>query len=172
MPAKKLGPMCTIDYLDRRDGPPYASIKIFYRPRGKFVVLLQIPCFFLFFPELLRAQRIIPVNDVGRQGSPIKDKKRAREDGSAGPSRSRPKIAIKSEELSEDMAIQRIQTLQVSQGIVCFPRVAFDEACVQAELESLKASMQSGTFVKRELRSPSPIIVKHSGEVVDLTLDD
>ena len=126
----------------------------------------------IFFPELLRSQRIIPVNEVGRQKSPIKNKKRAREDGSAGPSTSHPKIAVKSEELLGNMAIQRIQLLQVSQGIVCFPRVAFDEACVQAEQDTLKAAVQSGTFVKRELRSPSPIVVKHSGEVVDLTLDE
>ena len=120
----------------------------------------------------MRAQGIIPVKDIRTPGSLIKNKKRAREDGSVGPSRSRPKIAVKSEDLSENMATQRIQALQVSQGIVYFPRVTLDEACVQAELESLKAAVQSGTFVKRELRSPSPIIVKHSGEVVDLTLDD
>ena len=120
----------------------------------------------------MRAQGIIPVKDIRTPGSLIKNKKRAREDGSVGPSRSRPKIAVKSEELSEDMATQRIQALQVGQGIVCFPRVAFDEACVQAELESLKAAVQSGTLVKRELRSPSPIVVRHSGEVVDLTLNE
>ena len=51
-----------------------------------------------------------------------------------------------------------------------------DGTCIQAELDALKASVQSGTFIKREakheLRSPSPIVVKHSGEVVDLTIDD
>ena len=36
----------------------------------------------------------------------------------------------------------------------------------------LKAAAQTGTFVKREPRSLSPIVVRHSGEVVDLTLDD
>jgi len=136
IPLNQRQESATVDYLDPWDDPPYASIKIFYRPR-----------------ELLRAQGIIPVNDVGRQGTLVKNKKRAREGGSPGPSRSRTKIAVKSEDLSEDMATQRIQDLQ-------------------AELESLKAAVQSGTFVKRELRSPSPIIVKHSGEVVDLTLDD
>jgi len=87
IPVRKCFYSVDITYLDSLGGPPYASIKIFYRPR-----------------ELLRAQGIIPANDVGRQASPIKNKKRAREDGSLGPSRSHPKIAVKSEELSEDAA--------------------------------------------------------------------
>ena len=29
----------TVHYLDPLDGPPYASIKIFYRPRGKPIAL-------------------------------------------------------------------------------------------------------------------------------------
>ena len=74
------------------------------------------------------------------------------------------------------MAAQQIQALQVSLDIVRFPQVALVDACIQAELDALKASVQSGTFVKREvkheLRSPSPIVVKHSGDVVDLTIDD
>ncbi|KAN0130160.1 hypothetical protein V8E53_012105 [Lactarius tabidus] len=127
----------SVDYLDPPTGPPYASIKIFYRPR-----------------ELLRAQGIIPANDVDRQESPINNKKRAREDGSPGPSRSRPKAKpVKGEELSEDTRAQRIQSLQ-------------------AELDALKGAGESSTSVKRELRSPSPIVVKHPGEVVDLTLED
>ena len=96
--------------------------------------------------------------------------KRASEHGSPGPSRSRPKI--KREELAEDACEQRIRALQVSQGVVCFLRVSPDGACMQAELDALKAAKQSGTSVKRELRSPSPIVVRHAGEVVDLTLDD
>lgn len=139
IPANR-GHRVNLNYLDSRNNPPYASIKISYRPR-----------------ELLRAQGIIPLNDVGRSGSPIKNKKRAREAGSPGPSRRRPKITVKSEGLSGDLAAQQIQSLQ-------------------AELAALKASVQSGTFIKREvkheLRSPSPIVVKHSGEIVDLTLDD
>ena len=115
------------------------------------------------------------MNDVGRPGSPIKNRKRARENGSPGPSRSRPKITVKSEGLSGDMAAQQIQALQVSPDIR-FTQVALDDTCIQAELDALKASVQSGTFAKREvkheLRSPSPIVVKHSGEVVDLTIDD
>ncbi|KAF8268891.1 hypothetical protein EI94DRAFT_1699864 [Lactarius quietus] len=121
IPVRKRSPSAKVDYLDSPDGPPYASIKIFYRPR-----------------ELLRAQGIIPLNNVGRRGSPNKNKtkKRARDDGSPGPSRRRPKITVKSEELSEDVVTQRIQALQ-------------------AELDALKAAVQSSTFVKCELRSPS-----------------
>ena len=150
------------------------SIKISYRPRGRLVVFPNpLP---ILYPELLRAQGIIPLNNVRRPGSPIKNKKRAREDESPGPSKSRPKITVKSEGLSGDTATQQIQALQVSLDIVCFPQVVLDDACIQAELDALKASVQSGTFVKREvkheLRSPSPIVVKHSGEVVDLTIDD
>ncbi|KAH9006363.1 hypothetical protein EDB86DRAFT_3098017 [Lactarius hatsudake] len=126
----------TVDYLDSWTGPPYASIKISYRPR-----------------ELLRAQGIIPGNDESRQGSPINNKKRAREDGSPGPSRSRQNIKVKREDLSGDARAERMRALQ-------------------AELDALKAAEQSDTSVKRELRSPSPIVVKYSGEVVDLTLDD
>ncbi|KAF8271130.1 hypothetical protein EI94DRAFT_1827888 [Lactarius quietus] len=130
-----------VDYLDPLTSPPHASIKVYYRPR-----------------ELLRAQGIIPANDVERQGSPIpiNNKKRAREDadGSPGPSRSRTKVTpIKGEEPSGDARAQRIQSLQ-------------------AELDALKTAGPSNTSVKRELRSPSPIVVKHPGEVVDLTLDD
>ncbi|KAH9177551.1 hypothetical protein EDB89DRAFT_2226010 [Lactarius sanguifluus] len=125
----------TVDYLDSWTGPPYASIKISYRPR-----------------ELLRAQGIIPGNDESRQGSPINHKKRAREDGSPGPSRGHPNIKIKREDLSGDARTERMRALQ-------------------AELDALKAAEQSDTSVKRELRSPSPIVVKYSGEVVDLTLD-
>ncbi|KAH9079568.1 hypothetical protein EDB83DRAFT_2343361 [Lactarius deliciosus] len=124
-----------VDYLDHpRTGPPYASIKVFYRPR-----------------ELLRAQGIITGDDVGGQGPPINYTKRAREDVSPGPSRSRTKM--KREEISVDTRGQRIRGLQ-------------------AELDASKVAKQSRTSVKRELRSPSPIVVRHAGEVVDLTLDD
>ncbi|KAH9005312.1 hypothetical protein EDB86DRAFT_2825568 [Lactarius hatsudake] len=112
-----------VDYLDHpRKGSPYASIKVFYRPR-----------------ELLRAQGIITGDDVGGQGPPISNTKRAREDESPGPSRSRTKM--KKEEIS-------------------------------AKPDALKVAKQSRTSVKRELRSPSPIVVRHAGEVVDLTLED
>ena len=71
-------------------------------------------------PELLSAQGIIPGNDVSRQESQINNKKRAREDGSPGPSRSRSKIK---RELSGDARAKRMRVLQVSQGIVWFLRV-------------------------------------------------
>ena len=45
-------------------------------------------------------------------------------------------------------------------------------ACTPAELDALKVLVQSSISVKLELGSPSPIVVKRSGEVVDLTLDD
>ena len=32
-----------VDFLDSLDGPPYTSIKIFYRPGGKLVALFRIP---------------------------------------------------------------------------------------------------------------------------------
>jgi hypothetical protein len=120
---------------------------------------------------------MIPLDDVGRPGSPIKNKKHAREeDGLPEPSRSHPKTTVKSEGLSEDIATQRIQALQVSLDIISLPQVALDDACIQAELDALKASVQSGAFIKQEvkheLKSPSLIIVKHSGDIVDLTLDD
>ena len=62
---------------------------------------------------------MIPLDDEGKQGSLMKNKKRAREDGLPGPSRSRPKIKVKREEHSdsEDTPAQRIQALQVSQGV-------------------------------------------------------
>ncbi|KAH9066481.1 hypothetical protein EDB87DRAFT_726540 [Lactarius vividus] len=123
-----------VNYLDPPNGPPYASIKVFYRPR-----------------ELLRAQGVITRDEVGGQGPPINNTKRAREDGSPGPSRSRK--MMKREEISVDTHERRIRGLQ-------------------AELDALKAAKQSPTSVKRELRSPSPIVVRHAGEVVDLTLDD
>ncbi|KAI0254432.1 hypothetical protein BJV78DRAFT_1184302 [Lactifluus subvellereus] len=104
--------------------------------------------------ELLRAQGIITgpnVSDQGGQGSGINGKKRPREDGSSatpGPSK-RP--TVKEEE--NDTRAQRIRALQ-------------------AELSSLKAE-QPGSSIKRELRSPSPIVVgAAAGEVIDLTLED
>jgi len=103
--------------------------------------------------ELLRAQGIIPVNNADRQEPPIENKKRSRGDGSPSSSRNLQKIKVKSEELSGDARAERIRTLK-------------------AELDALNAGEQSSTLVKRELRSPSPIIVKHPGEVVDLTLED
>ena len=129
MPVAPRPGLVLVDYVDRPTGPPYASIKVFYRPRGKTRRSFSRPLPILFL-ELLRAQGIIPANDVNRQVSPINEKKRAREDGSPGPSRSRPKVnPVKSEEPLRARA-QRIQALQVSKGGVCFPIVSTDKACM------------------------------------------
>ncbi len=95
------------------------------KPVVSFLKPLPILC-----PELLRALGIIPGNDAGRQESPINNKKRVREDGSPGPSRRRPNVKIKSEELSGDARTQRMRALRVSQGVVYFLRVAPDGVCM------------------------------------------
>jgi hypothetical protein len=110
-----------VDYVDPWTGPSYASIKIFYRPGGKLVVLVLNPLP-MFFPELLSAQGvIIPLNEVERLESPIENKHAKEEDGSPGPSGSGSGPKIKKEELSElevIMIVKRIQAFQVSQGVV------------------------------------------------------
>jgi hypothetical protein len=138
----------------------------------------------LFFPEFLthtlsraiEGPRYNSFEQCREVGIPNQEQEACQRAGSPGPSRCRPKITVKSEGLSGDLAAQQIQSLQVSLNLVHLPQVAPDDACIQAELAALKASVQSGTFikheVKHELRSPSLIIVKHSGEIVDLTLDD
>ncbi|KAF8483632.1 hypothetical protein DFH94DRAFT_690107 [Russula ochroleuca] len=134
------GPTCSVyaDYFDPQDSP-YVNLKVFYRPR-----------------ELLMAQGVITGHNVGARNSgeyDINNRKRAREDGSAGPSKRPSGSTVKKEEISANARQQRIQALQ-------------------AELNSLTAG-PSGSSVKRELRSPSPIVVgQAAGEVVDLTLDD
>ena len=40
----KLAFCVDVDYVDSWKGPPHASIKVFYRPRGKPVVLFRSPC--------------------------------------------------------------------------------------------------------------------------------
>ncbi|KAI9465921.1 hypothetical protein BJY52DRAFT_1220628 [Lactarius psammicola] len=105
-------------------------------------------------------------------GIPINNKERARDDGSPCPSRSRPKIKRESTHRGRTRAVNADSSGQSGEGVVCFLRVAPDGACIQAELDALKAAEQSDTSVKRNLRSPSPIVVKHSEEIVDLTLDD
>jgi hypothetical protein len=47
-------------------------------------------------------------------GSKVKNRKRAREDGSPGPSKRRTGSKVKKEEISDDDREQRIQALQVS----------------------------------------------------------
>ena len=46
MPAKECTYSVSVDYLDLLTGPPYASIKVFYRPRGNPDVLSRnsYPC--------------------------------------------------------------------------------------------------------------------------------
>jgi len=107
--------------------------------------------------ELLMAEGVITGCGVGARigkGSEANDRKRAGDDFSPGPStKRRTGSTVKKEEMSANARAQRIQALQ-------------------AELDSLNAG-QSDSGVKREWRSPSPIVVgKAAGEVVDLTLDD
>jgi hypothetical protein len=121
------------DILDPLNAP-FASVKIFYRPR-----------------ELLMAEGVITRYGVGARigggGFDVNDRKRAREDYSPGPStKRRTGSTVKKEEMSANARAQRIQALQ-------------------AELNSLTAEQSGSSSVKRELKSPSPM-------VVDLTLDD
>jgi len=121
-----------------------------------YVDPLDAPCavFKVFYRprELLMAQGVITGPDIGAGPSGISElnnRKRTREGGSPGPSKRR---SIKKEGRPVTERAQRIQTLQ-------------------AELDSLIAE-QSRSSVKRELRSPSPIVVgQAAGEVIDLTLE-
>ncbi|KAI9437823.1 hypothetical protein BJY52DRAFT_1217561 [Lactarius psammicola] len=90
IPVRRHLPVVKVDYIDSWADPPHASIKVFYRPR-----------------ELLRAQGIIPGNDVGRQGPPTNQHEACQRGlDRPDPPRSRPKI--KREEPSEDAYEQRI----------------------------------------------------------------
>ena len=63
------------------------------------------------------AQGVIVVHGAGARisgGSEVNDRKRAREDGSSGPSKRRAGPTVKKEEVSGDARTQRIQALQVS----------------------------------------------------------
>ncbi|KAF8487198.1 hypothetical protein DFH94DRAFT_687674 [Russula ochroleuca] len=106
--------------------------------------------------ELLMAQGVIAGHDVGagnrnREGSEVNDRKRPREDGSPGPSKRHTRFTVKKEDMSA--LSQQIQALQ-------------------AESNSIMAE-ESRSSVKRELRSPSPIVVgQAAGEVIDLTFED
>jgi hypothetical protein len=71
------------------------------------------------FPELLMAQGVIAGHDVGARNSgesDVNDRKRARNDGSPGPSKRRTGITVKREEISGNAREQRIQALQVSRA--------------------------------------------------------
>jgi hypothetical protein len=82
---------------------------------------VDIPCLSFnlanALPELLIAQGVIAGRGVGAKisgGSGVNDRKRAREAGSAGPSKRRTGSTVKNEEVSDDDREQRIQSLQVS----------------------------------------------------------
>jgi hypothetical protein len=123
------------------------------------------------------AQGVIPGQDVPvgtSEGPRTNDKKRTREDALPGPStKRRAGPAIKNEAMSGAARAQRIRDLQVSRDTnVLLHRSLLTGSCVQAELNSLTDGRPSSS-VKRELRSPSPIVVGNAaGEVVDLTLED
>jgi len=103
--------------------------------------------------DLLMAQGVIPKAVGNSSESGVNDRKRTREDELAGPSKRHITSLTKNEEMSTAARAKRIRDLQ-------------------AELNSLTAG-HSSSSVKRELRSPSPIVVgKAAGEVVDLTLED
>jgi hypothetical protein len=98
-----------LTYLDPRDAP-YASVKVFYRPRGGSFYTLSYNLANAL-PELLVDQGVIAGHDVGAGngnpgGSEVNDRKRAREGGSPGPSK----------RAKEEMSAlsQQIQALQVS----------------------------------------------------------
>ena len=109
----------SVDYifLDPRDAP-YASVKVFYRPRGGSFQILSYNLANAL-PELLMAQGVITGHNVGagngngnREGSEVNDRKRAREDGSSGPSKRHSRSIVKKEDISA--ITQQIQSLQVS----------------------------------------------------------
>ncbi|KAH9975523.1 hypothetical protein BGW80DRAFT_1297528 [Lactifluus volemus] len=131
-------------------GPMYGVISNYLDPINAPYLSIKI---FYRPRELLRAQGIITGPDVNAQTggrSEVNDQRRTMRDGSSamgGPSR----IPIKQEET--ESRTQRIRALQ-------------------AELNALRAE-ESTSSVKREQRSPSPIVVgAAAGEVIDLTLDD
>jgi len=86
------------DFFDPQNSP-FASVKIFYRPR-----------------ELLMAEGVITRYGVGARiggGSEVNDRKRAREDNPSGPStKRRTGSIVKKEEMSVNARAQRIQALQ------------------------------------------------------------
>jgi hypothetical protein len=106
-----------LKFLDPRDAP-YASVKVFYRPRGGSFHTLSYNLANAV-PELLMAQGVISGDDVrsgngNREGSEVNDRKRAREDGSPGPSKRHTRPTVKKEEIS--VLSQQIQALQVSRA--------------------------------------------------------
>jgi len=133
--------------------PPYSVIT-------EYIDLPNAPCatFKVFYRPraLLMAQGVIPGEDVPvgtSEGPRINDRKRTGEDALPGPSKRRAGSTVKNEDMSATARAQRIRELQ-------------------AELNSLTDG-HSSSSVKRELRSPSPIVVgEAAGVVIDLTLED
>jgi len=132
----------TSDNIDPNDAP-FESLNVVYRPK-----------------ELLMAQGVVVGHDVGTgisEESEVNDRKRARDGETPGPSKRRTGPTIKKEETSDDVRRQRIQVLQGNLN------------SIMNELNSLMGE-QSGSSVKPEIRSPSPIVVgQAAGTVIDLT---
>ena len=114
IPITRIEHLISADYIDSQDAP-YASVKVFYRSRGgSFQTLYDLAN---VLPGLLMAQGVITRHDVGggnenSEGSEVNNRKRAREDGSSGPSKRRAKSTVKREDISA--LSQQIQALQVS----------------------------------------------------------
>jgi hypothetical protein len=107
----------TADYFDPLNAP-FASVKIFYRPRGTRIFPTFPETRLMLLLELLIAEGVITGYGVGARiggGPEANDRKRAREDHSSGPStKRRTGSTVKREEVSVDARAQRIQALQVS----------------------------------------------------------
>jgi hypothetical protein len=101
-------------YLDPRDAP-YASVKIFYRPRGRSFSTLSYNLANAL-PELLVARGVIARHNVGAGNGNREGKKRAREDApGSSPSETKTKRRTKPTVREEVSALsQQIQALQVS----------------------------------------------------------
>ena len=103
--------------IDPQDAP-FASVKIFYRPRGTRIFRTFPETLLILLLELLMAEGVI--TSVGARiggGSEANDgnSKRAREGHSPGPStKRRTGSTVKKEELSAKARARRMQALQVS----------------------------------------------------------
>ncbi len=107
-------------YADIFDPPnaPFVSVKIHYRPRGTRIYPTFPEIQLMLLLDLLMAQGVIPGYGVGARiggDSDVNDRKRARDDGSPGPStKRRTGPTVKKEEMSVNARAQRIKALQVS----------------------------------------------------------
>ncbi|KAH9990348.1 hypothetical protein BJV77DRAFT_1068992 [Russula vinacea] len=119
IPTTRYEHLIDVNFIDTRDAP-YASIKVFYRPR-----------------ELLMAQGVIVGHDAeaekeNRERPEVNNRKRARrEDGLPGPSKRRTRPAVKKEEIY-DLA----QQIQVLQGKVNSLMATQSPSSVKRELRS------------------------------------